>query len=251
MLDGRWIQRTGTTCPTAVRHRYRLSCGRLLNHRRHAAPIVRVVLRGLPWQASERRVARWPGDMVRAVTPDVLVGLLAEPERLRVVAALVLGARTPSQLIEATGLDQRAVGRALQRLQVGGLISADHDGFTVHIELFKEVARTTAAPSKIEDHGYLDECTESAVRRFIQDGRLMRLPAQRSRRVAVLEHLAQSFQPGVRYSEKEVNGILLAWCSGGEVDHVSLRRYLVVEGLLSREGGAYWRSGGWVDVLSP
>ena len=188
---------------------------------------------------------------MRVVTPDVLVGLLAEPERLRVVAALVLGARTPSQLIDATGLDQRAVGRALQRLQTGGLVSADHDGFTVHIEVFKQVARTTAPQPKLENHGYADERTESAVRRFIQDGRLMRLPAQRSRRVVVLEHLAQSFQPGLRYSEKEVDGVLREWCAGGEVDHVSLRRCLVDEGLLSRECGAYWRSGGWVDVLSP
>lgn len=188
---------------------------------------------------------------MQVVTPDVLVGLLAEPERLRVVAALVLGARTPSQIIDATGLDQRAVGRALQRLQTGGLISADHDGFTVHIELFKEVARTTAPQPKFEDHGYVDERTESAVRRFVRDGRLMRLPAQRSRRLSVLEHLAQSFQPGLRYSEQEVDGVLRGWCAGGEVDYVSLRRYLVDEGLLSREGGDYWRSGGWVDVLSP
>jgi hypothetical protein len=131
------------------------------------------------------------------------------------------------------------------------LVSTNHDGFTVHIELFKQVARITAPQPKLEDHGYVDERTESAVRRFIQDGRLMRLPVQRSRRVAVLEHLAQSFQPGLRYSEKEVDGLLREWRAGGEADHVSLRRCLVDEGLLSREGGTYWRSGGWVDVLSP
>ncbi len=62
------------------------------------------------------------------MTPDTLVGLLAEPERLRVVAALVLGARTPSELIDATGLDQCAVGRALQRLETGGLITSAADG---------------------------------------------------------------------------------------------------------------------------
>ncbi|MDQ3763470.1 MAG: DUF2087 domain-containing protein [Actinomycetota bacterium] len=89
------------------------------------------------------------------------------------------------------------------------------------------------------------------MRAFVRDGRLVRLPAQRSRRVAVLQHLAQSFQPGLHYSEKEVNGVLRAWCAGGEADHVSLRRHLVDEGLLSREGGEYWRSGGWVDVLKP
>jgi hypothetical protein len=31
-------------------------------------------------------------------------------------------------------------------------------------------------------------------------------------------------------------------------DDSVLRRYLVDEGLLSREAGEYWRSGGWVDV---
>ena len=87
------------------------------------------------------------------------------------------------------------------------------------------------------------------MRRFIQDDRLMRLPAQRSRRVAVLEHLVQSFQSGLRY-RKEVDRVLREWCAGGEANHVSLRRCLVDEGLLSRECGEYRRSGGWVDVLS-
>ncbi len=31
-------------------------------------------------------------------------------------------------------------------------------------------------------------------------------------------------------------------------DHASLRRFLVDEGFLSREGGVYWRTGGPVDL---
>jgi hypothetical protein len=31
-------------------------------------------------------------------------------------------------------------------------------------------------------------------------------------------------------------------------DYVALRRYLVDEGFLAREGGIYWRSGGTVEV---
>lgn len=59
----------------------------------------------------------------------------------------------------------------------------------------------------------------------------------------------RSFEPGRRFAEKEVDVVLRAWCAGGAADHVSVRRYLVDEGLLSRERGVYWRSGGWVDVL--
>jgi hypothetical protein len=42
--------------------------------------------------------------------------------------------------------------------------------------------------------------------------------------------------------------VLKRWCEGGEVDHVTVRRYLVDEELLSRDGGVYWRTGGPVSV---
>ncbi len=110
-------------------------------------------------------------------------------------------------------------------------------------------ARAVAPPAEAEQHGYSDERIESVVRTFVRDGRLLRLPAQRSRRRTVLEHVVQSFEPGTRYAEHELDAVLRAWCAGGGTDHVSLRRHLVDEGLLSRSEGHYWRSGGWVDVL--
>jgi hypothetical protein len=74
------------------------------------------------------------------------------------------------------------------------------------------------------------------------------LPAQESKRRLVLEHVAQTFEPGRRYPEREVDAVLRAWTEGGATDHAALRRYLVDHQLLAREGGEYWRSGGWVDV---
>ncbi|HEV2781410.1 MAG TPA: DUF2087 domain-containing protein [Actinophytocola sp.] len=95
----------------------------------------------------------------------------------------------------------------------------------------------------------VDPKIAAVLRTFVPDGRLIRLPAKRGRRRVVLEHVVQSFEPGRRFPEREVDAVLRAWCAGGEVDHVTLRRYLVDEGLLSRDHGVYWRSGGWVDVL--
>ncbi len=138
------------------------------------------------------------------------------------------------------------MGTALQRLETGGLVTSAADGFGLDTSVFTRVARTAAPPQKTEDYGYADEQTESVVRTFVRDGRLLRLPAQRSRRCMVLKHVVQAFEPGVRYTEKEVDAVLRTWCA---VDHVSLRRFLVDEGLVTREAGQYWRSGGWVDVL--
>lgn len=82
------------------------------------------------------------------------------------------------------------------------------------------------------------------LRTFMHNGRITTLPAKRSRRLVLLDHVAQLFDVGVRYSEGEVNRILLAL----HEDCAALRRYLVDEGFLSRDHGEYWRSGGSVDL---
>jgi hypothetical protein len=60
----------------------------------------------------------------------------------------------------------------------------------------------------------------------------------------VLGRIALEFEPGVRYDEPTVNAVVGRF----HADHAALRRYLVDEGLLSREGGEYWRTGGPVEV---
>jgi hypothetical protein len=183
------------------------------------------------------------------VRPELLVGLLAEPERLRVFAALVLGAATSEQLRGATGLDQRTIGTVLRKLEAGGLVRrTDDTGYLPVVDAFKQAARSAAPPA--ERHGYADERVEAVVRAFVRDGRLTGIPLQLGRRRVLLEHVVQSFEPGRNYPEQEVNAVLQTWTEGSIVDHVSLRRFLVDEDLLSRDSNVYRRSGGWVDVLS-
>jgi len=76
---------------------------------------------------------------------------------------------------------------------------------------------------------------------FVRDGRITALPARRSVRLLLLNHVAQAFEPGRRYQEPVVNQVLKALYE----DHAALRRYLVDEDLMSRTpDGTYWRSGG-------
>ncbi len=89
-----------------------------------------------------------------------------------------------------------------------------------------------------------DPETQKLFRAFVRDGRVVSLPAKWSRRVILLEHIAQLFEPGIRYDELTVNRILMAVYD----DHIALRRYLVEAQLLDRESNQYWRSGGFVDV---
>jgi hypothetical protein len=78
----------------------------------------------------------------------------------------------------------------------------------------------------------------------VRDGRIVSMPAKHRKRIVVLDYCAQRFEPGVRYSEADVNDALRRLHD----DYAMLRRYLVDYGMLDREGGFYWRSGGTVDV---
>ncbi len=89
-----------------------------------------------------------------------------------------------------------------------------------------------------------DASNAAVVGRFIQDGRLVIMPSKRAKLRLVLDHIAQEFEPGRTYAEPEVNDVLV----GYHDDYAALRRYLVDEGFLTREGGVYWRSGGTVEV---
>jgi len=81
---------------------------------------------------------------------------------------------------------------------------------------------------------------------FLRNGRIETIPAKHSRRLLLLDQIAQAFEPGVRYPERDVSLFL----SGLHPDYASLRRYLVDEEFLTRAGGEYWRTGGTVGAPS-
>jgi len=134
------------------------------------------------------------------------------------------------------------------RLRRGGLVGLRARAWVVHEEAFTQAARAAAPPSAVPsaaDLGAPDERSAAVLRAFLRpDGRLERIPAARAKRRVVLDHLARGFEPGVRYPEREVDDTLRAF----HPDHAALRRYLVDEGFLERAGGIYWRTGGTVEL---
>src|SRR3954447_3104198 len=80
----------------------------------------------------------------RGVDAATLVGLLADPTRLKVVAALALGAGTLEEVAEATGLPLKDVALAARRLARAGLVRRDGTALELYASRFGEVARAAA-----------------------------------------------------------------------------------------------------------
>ncbi len=176
-----------------------------------------------------------------------MVGSLGTRQRLLIVAALILGSSTPAEVRTATGLDARTVHRELDRLVASDVAAEEGGRFVVRLKDLAEAARLVAkaaAASDARDAGPAVTQEERARRAFLKDGKLTSIPSQRSKRLVILDVLAQEFEPGQRYPEREVNRRLRRW----HPDVAALRRYLVDEGFMERDHGEYWRAGGSFEL---
>lgn len=178
--------------------------------------------------------------------PDAaaIVGQLADVHRREAFAALVLGARTLDEVVGRTGRSAADMAKALGRLVEAGMVVQGASGGLHLLGESLAVAARDALAKPVDTSP--DAGTERAkvMRAFVDGDRLLRIPSQHSKRLVILDWLAQDFEPGRRYSESMVNLLL----GRHHHDTAALRRYLVDEEFLDRADGQYWRAGGTVTV---
>ncbi len=181
------------------------------------------------------------------VAADDVLRALADPARLAVAGALALGPRTAEEVATTCSVPVAKARRHLARLTSAGIVTVDDDRRTYRLDAdaLRSIARASA-PSRDPGLalGAADDAEEAVLRQWFVGGRLKGIPAKRSKRLVILTRLALEFDVGVRYPERDVVEVLQRF----HPDHASLRRYLVDEGLLSRDHGEYWRSGGPVEL---
>jgi hypothetical protein len=185
------------------------------------------------------------GDDRAAPVPDAgtIAGLLADDDRRRVFAALVLGGSTLDEVRAATGLTARRAATAIARLVDGDLVvRGDRGAYLLLGEAFRLAAMAASERPGPDPTDDVPDDDARILRRYFRGGRLTQIPAQRARKLVILDRLVQEFDVGSRYSERQVNAILRRF----HEDVASLRRFLVDEGFLDRAAGEYWRSGGSV-----
>jgi len=178
----------------------------------------------------------------------VIVGALADHHRRLVFAAVQLGAGSVAAVSAATQLTETQltetqVAKAMGKLVELGVVKQGASGLEVAGHVFQAAARTALAQPSASVHDGLPNDVRQVMKAFVADGRLRSIPSSHSKRLVVLDWLAQLFEPGRRHSEAMVNLTL----GQRHPDTAALRRYLVDEGFLDRADGWYWRSGGTIS----
>jgi hypothetical protein len=176
--------------------------------------------------------------------PDMLsfVKAMASVERLRIIGVLTRGRATQAEIAEQLHLPVRDVYDNLAFLQHVGVIHETDGVYDLDekaIEAFSrgqfEGKRGSYEASQEEP-----EDVRKVLKSFLNpDGSLKQIPPQGHKLLIILNFLVDAFAFDTNYTEKEVNTILRRF----HIDTAALRRYLVDNGLMDREGDGtrYWR----------
>jgi predicted transcriptional regulator len=172
---------------------------------------------------------------------------LADATRLKIIGLLSKEDLSVEQLAEMLGLRSSTVSHHLSYLAHVGLVTARAESYysIYHLELqaLTDMARRflsremlPAVTADVDMDAYDRKVVNTY---FTSAGRLRAFPAQQKKEEAVLRYIVEAFEPGKRYTEKQVNEIL----SRFNEDTARLRRNLIEFGLMQRQGGGgeYWR----------
>lgn len=172
--------------------------------------------------------------------PVDLIRVVVEPLRLSLLGRAAEGNLVLDEVATAFNIPKRKVAEAVGRLRALELIDDDLRLNHQHFRAIAEGLPSAEAAASAITSGSWSEKEREILGRFFSGTRLTEIPAMKYKRRVVLERLAQEFEPGLRYQERDVNFTLQLFYA----DYAALRRYLVDEGLMSRAEGVYWRTGG-------
>lgn len=175
---------------------------------------------------------------------------LLDPATLQVVAALSGRERSLADLAEL-GLEPAFGHTPLGRLVFLELVSVRQEDGRLICRLDRErlralngtlqrLSRDLFAEDKrnpvVDEAEGFSEKERRVLRSYLKGERLAIIPVQHAHLQVVLRWLAERFEPGRRYHEREVNELL----KRHHPDCATLRRHLIDFGLMERASDHYW-----------
>lgn len=171
---------------------------------------------------------------------------LSDENRLKIIGFLARRPHSVEELAKLLSLSNSTTSHHLSRLLQAGLVKIRVDGhhyyYSLETETLKRASQRLLAeenlPRLSEDLSD-DKFEQKVLAAFLDtEGKVKSFPAQEKKFRVILNYIFKAFEPGVEYSEKQINEILAKY----NEDTATLRRSLVEYKLMERQGGggSYW-----------
>lgn len=186
---------------------------------------------------------------------DILLNFfkaLADESRLKIVGILANQESSVEQLALQVRLKEPIVSHHLEKLSSFHLVSKRVEGDTHFYRFNSEVLQNSSKAifhskeiAPVVENEESEFWAKKVLHNFLvnepmshnSSQRLKEIPAHHKKRLVILKWLAKKFEIGVNYQESAVNETLKSY----HPDYATLRRELIVNQLMRRENGLYWR----------
>ncbi len=169
---------------------------------------------------------------------------LADRSRLRLLQSLLREDMYVERLSQRLGLTPATVSFHLKKLEEAGLVAGRSEQYYTVYAIRREKLTLPvleliagASDQQPQQEQREEQYRKRVIETFFEYGRLKSIPAQRKKERICLEEIVRALEPGRVYEEPELNEVLLAY----HEDYCTLRRDMIGEGLLTREGTRYRR----------
>ena len=176
-----------------------------------------------------------------------LLKALADKNRLKIIGLLAQKPYSVEDLASTLNIGASTVSHHLSVLGKSGLVAGTVKGYYSIYALqsapLQEMAKRLLQTEKLKS--LAEETSGDAYERKVlsafttPDGRIKAIPSQEKKFLVLVRYVLREFKAGVRYSEKQVNEIIIRF----NKDTALFRRAMVEYKFMAREGGGgkYWR----------
>ena len=168
---------------------------------------------------------------------------LADKSRLQILKSLMQEDMYAERLSERLGLTPATISFHMKKLEDAGAVTSRREQYYTVYSLQKAVLEATmldilaGTPEETRQEERDEAYRGRVLNAFFEYGRLKSIPAQQKKKRICLEKIAEDFEVGREYSEREVNEILLRY----HEDYCTLRRWMAEMGIMDRSGAVYIR----------
>lgn len=165
---------------------------------------------------------------------------IADPARMKIIHLLAGGPLHGQAIAGKLGLTPPTISHHLTKLRNSGAIISRRDKNTIYFELNKKMMRQhlLGILDVLEDKKEETNVEEKQViiRNFFdKEGKLKTIPAQRKKKLVVLEYMIEKLEMGKKYPEKEVNAFIQHY----HEDYATIRREFINHQFMYRENNIY------------
>jgi hypothetical protein len=173
-----------------------------------------------------------------------LFKMLGDKTRLKIIGMLLEKPMYVELIAERLGLNPSTISFHLKKLEHIKLVRSEKDQYytiyhidteKLNFKLLDEIKTITAVKETEEEREA--QYKRKILENFFIDNKLTTIPKQRKKRTLILEKIAEDFDLGKEYKEKEVNEKILQYHD----DFCFIRREFIMEKLFVRDKGIYKR----------